>query len=380
MRETALGYGQPPGGFPRWHPSTFEVAWGMYFKQFLHDETGCASYLIASRQTRVAAVIDPQYDVQPYLDLAAERGYRIVEVIDTHLHADHLSGNRRLAAATGARLWLHALADLRFGFEPLEDGDEVRLGQLVLRVAHTPGHRPEAISLLVINPPRSPEPSMVLSGDTLFVGDVGRPDFGGPEGGVEQFRSTHRLLELPDWVEVFPAHFEGGCGKGMCGRPSSTIGFERRFNPLLQLPEDAFVRATIEPAPRPLNMRAILATNQGLGDYAWVRANSGADIPAVPAAEARGWLQAHEAAVLDVREPWEYAAAHIPCALSIPQADLALRLAELPRDGELLVVCQSGARSLRTARFLRAVGYERVTNLAGGTLAWIGAGHPVAAA
>jgi hydroxyacylglutathione hydrolase len=350
----------------------------MYFKQFLHDETGCASYVVASRQTREAAVVDPQLDIQPYLDLAAERGYRLVHVVDTHLHADHLSGNRRLAAASGARLWLHGLADVRFAFDALEDGDELHLGQLIVRVVHTPGHRPEAISLLVANPPRSPEPSLVLSGDTLFVGDVGRPDFGGPEGGLQQFRSTHRLLELPDWVEVFPAHFEGFCGKGMCGRPSSTIGFERRFNPLLQLPEAEFVRLTTEPAVRPLNMSAILATNQGLADYTWVQASTGAAIPAVSPQEAPQWLQAHGAVVLDVREPWEYAAGHIPRALSIPQADLALHLAELPRHRELLAVCRTGARSLGAARFLRAVGYERVANLDGGTLGWMEAGHPLA--
>jgi glyoxylase-like metal-dependent hydrolase (beta-lactamase superfamily II)/rhodanese-related sulfurtransferase len=350
----------------------------MYFKQFLHDETGCSSYLIASRQSREAAVVDPQLDIQPYLDLAAEHGYRIVHVIDTHLHADHLSGNRRLAAATDARLWLHALADVRFAFDALQDGDEIHLGQLILGVVHTPGHRPESISLLVSNPPRSLEPSMVLSGDTLFVGDVGRPDFGGPEGASQQFRSTHRLLKLPDWVEVFPAHFEGSCGKRMCGRPSSTIGFERRFNPMLQLAQEEFVGLTAEPTARPLNMSAILATNRGLADYTWVQVTTGADIPSVAAAAAPHWLQEHRASVLDVREPWEYAAGHIPGAQSIPQADLAVHLAELPRDRELLVVCQGGARSLRAAQFLKAVGYERVVNLDRGTLGWIQAGHPVA--
>ena len=112
----------------------------MYFKQFLHDETGCASYFVASRQAREAAVIDPQRDIQPYLDLAAERDYRIVHVIDTHLHADHISGNRALAQATGATLSLHESADVLFPFNPLRDGDEIRLGQLILRVAGRAGH------------------------------------------------------------------------------------------------------------------------------------------------------------------------------------------------------------------------------------------------
>ena len=162
----------------------------MYFKQFLHDDLGCSSYLITSRESREAAVIDPNRDVQQYLDLAAERGYNIVAVIDTHLHADHVSGNRELAAATGAQLYLYETADVLFPFQPLHDGDSVSLGQVVLRVVHTPGHRPEALSLLVVNPPRSPEPSMVLTGDSLFVGDVGRPDFGGPEGASQEYHSV----------------------------------------------------------------------------------------------------------------------------------------------------------------------------------------------
>ena len=349
----------------------------MYFKQFLHDETGCASYFLASRQSREAVVIDPQRDFQAYLDLADERRYRIVRVIDTHLHADHVSGNRALAHATSASVSLYANADVVFAFNPLHDGQEIHLGQLRLRVVHTPGHRPESISLLVVNPPRSPQPSILLSGDTLFVGDVGRPDFGGPEGAAVQYASVQRLLDLPDYVEVFPAHFEGACGTGMCGRPSTTIGFERRFNPVLQLSRDDFLRTTAEVPARPLNMTAILATNQGRADYEWVQDRAGGQIPAVSPDHGPTWVRAHEAAVLDVREPDEYVAGHIPGAISIPQADLALRLQEVPRQQHVLVACRSGLRSLASARFLKGVGYDRVTNLHGGTLGWIHAGHPV---
>src|SRR5438270_6097883 len=135
----------------------------MYFKQFLHDETGCSSYFIASRQSRQAAVVDSQLDIEPYLHLANERGYRITHVVDTHLHADHVSGNRRLAESTGAALYLHESAAVLLPFAPLRDGDEIRVGHLVLSVLHTPGHRPESVCLLVINPLRSPEPSIVLS-------------------------------------------------------------------------------------------------------------------------------------------------------------------------------------------------------------------------
>lgn len=349
----------------------------MYFKQLLNDELGCSSYFVASRQSREAVVVDPQFEIQPYLDLAADRGYTITDVVDTHLHADHLSGNRRLAAASGARLHLHPSADVDFPFHPLDDGDELAIGQLRLRAVHTPGHRPEMISLLVINPPRSPEPSMVLSGDALFVGDVGRPDFGGPEGAREEFASTRRLLDLPDWVEVFPAHFEGSCGKGMCGRPSSTIGFERRFNPILQLSEGEFLAYAAEPPARPLNMTAIMAYNQGRAEPPVVAVDTDRAIPNLEAAKGADWIRAHEAFVLDVREPHEYAAGHLPGAVSVPQADLATRLAELPRERDVLMVCQSGSRSMASARFLASVGFERVTNLRDGTRGWIRAGLPV---
>jgi glyoxylase-like metal-dependent hydrolase (beta-lactamase superfamily II)/rhodanese-related sulfurtransferase len=352
----------------------------MYFKQFLHDEMGCASYFVASRQSREAAVVDPQRHIQPYLHLAEERDYRIVMAIDTHLHADHISGNRALAAATGAGLMLHADADVDFPFGALHDAEEIHLGQIIIRVVHTPGHRPESISLVLTNPSRSPEPSMVLSGDTLFVGDVGRPDFGGAEGALTQYASVQRLLQLEDYVEVFPAHFEGACGKGMCGRPSSTIGFERRFNPVLHLSRADFLTSTGDVPPRPLNMTAILATNQGRADFGWigdVAVRSIGEIPSVTPSAAPAWIAEHAAEVLDVREPDEFTSGHVPAAVSIPQADLALQLARVPRDRDVLVACRTGRRSLAATRFLRALGYDRVVNLEDGTLGWIAAGNPV---
>jgi glyoxylase-like metal-dependent hydrolase (beta-lactamase superfamily II)/rhodanese-related sulfurtransferase len=347
----------------------------MYFKQFLHDDLGCSSYFVASRQSREAVVVDPAFDIQPYLSLAEERGYRITTIIDTHLHADHISGNRKLAAATGAEVCLHESADALFPFRGLKDGEEIHLGTLMLRIIHTPGHRPESISIVLVNPPRSPEPSMVLSGDTLFVGDVGRPDFGGAEGARQEYQSVKRLLDLDDYVEVFPAHFEGFCGKGMCGRPSTTIGFERRFNPTLQLSEADFLTMAAEVPARPLNMTAILDTNRGAADYSWVRASHehDAEVARLTVDELPAWQAAHDAMIVDVREPSEYASARIPGAVSIPQADLATRLAEIPKDREILVVCASGMRSLRSAQFLHAVGYARVTNLEGGTNGWVAA-------
>jgi glyoxylase-like metal-dependent hydrolase (beta-lactamase superfamily II) len=169
----------------------------MYFKQVLNERCGCASYVIASRKTHEAAVIDPALDTEAYDALLRERDFRLRYVMDTHIHADHVSGARRLVATHGAELCLHEAAQVTYPFRPLTDGSELELGQLRLRVLYTPGHRPELISILIVNPPRSPEPSMVLTGDSLLVGDVGRPDFGGGDAAA-QYDSLTRLLRLPD--------------------------------------------------------------------------------------------------------------------------------------------------------------------------------------
>ncbi len=347
----------------------------MYFKQILNERCGCASYLIASRQTAEAAIVDPAIETEQYDDLLAERGFTLRYVIDTHVHADHISGARKLAAAHGATLCLHESAKVTYPFEPLKDGQEIALGQLRLRVLHTPGHRPELISILVINPPRSPEPSMVLTGDSLLVGDVGRPDFGGGDPAA-QYGSLTRLLRLPDWVAVFPGHFEGPCGKGMCGRPSTTIGFERLFNPLARMDRDPFIATLTDGIPaRPLNMTAIEATNRGVLDAEWAMLTAAPDVPVVGIEDVE--RRSPATLLLDVREPEEYAHGHVPGAVNLPQAELATRLDEVPRDRPVMTICQSGYRSLRSAQFLAQMGYDKVMNVQGGTAAWRASGRPV---
>jgi hydroxyacylglutathione hydrolase len=347
----------------------------MYFKQILDERCGCASYLVASRQSHEAAIIDPSIETEQYEPLLQERGFQLRYVIDTHIHADHVSGARKLAAQHGADLCLHESAKVQYPFRPVVNGEELPLGQLKLRILHTPGHRPELISVLVINPPRSPEPSMVLTGDSLLVGDVGRPDFGGGDPSA-QFESVSKLLRLPDWVAVFPGHFEGPCGKGMCGRPSTTIGFERLYSPLLHMDREPFVAELTNGIPaRPLNMVAIEATNRGLTDMPWAMLTSSASvdevgIEAIDAAPPNAYL-------LDVREPEEFARGHVAQAINIPQAELATRLNEIPRDRPVLTICQSGMRSHRSAQFLRQQGFQHVSTVVGGTSAWRAEGRPL---
>ena len=216
-----------------------------------------------------STVVDPQaQDLERYLEFAALKQTKITHVIDTHIQADHESGGRALAARTGAAYGLHESADVAFPFTPLADGQELVCGNVTTRVLHTPGHTPESLSLVVTDRTRGPEPWFVLTGDTLFVGTVGRPDLPGAmeQSARDLYRSLQRLLALPDHTEIYPTHFSGSaCGKGMSGKPMSTVAFEKRFNPALAIAsEDAFVAAlTAELPPKPAGMEAMLRQNQG---------------------------------------------------------------------------------------------------------------------
>jgi hydroxyacylglutathione hydrolase len=241
----------------------------MFLKPFYRYETGCAAYVLGCGGCGKCAVVDPrEEDLDAYVGFAESKGMRITHVFDTHVHADHRSGARALAERVGARYCLHRSADVAFPFEPLEDGQEIELGNTRLRVLHTPGHTPESICLVVTDLRRGTEPWFVLTGDTLFVGTVGRPDLPGraDESAAELYRNVHeKLLSLPETLEVLPAHFAGSaCGAGMSGKPSSTLAFEKRWNAALSLPEREFVRALGEGTPpKPAGMEAILRFNRG---------------------------------------------------------------------------------------------------------------------
>lgn len=240
----------------------------MIFKPYYYFETGCAAYLFGCGGLGKCAVVDThEEDVDAYVAFAASKGMRITHVIDTHVHADHRSGGPALAKKVGVPYCLHASADVARPFQPLHDGQKVELGNTQVLVLHTPGHTPESISLVVTDRTRGDEPWLVLTGDTLFVGAVGRPDLPGRarENAGELYDSIHtKLLTLPDDLEVYPGHFSGSvCGAGMSGKPSSTIAFEKRWNPLLSKSRDEFVDALSDVPPKPEAMEQILRVNQG---------------------------------------------------------------------------------------------------------------------
>ncbi len=241
----------------------------MIFRPYYYNDLGCAAYLLGCGSLGRCAVVDARGDdIDGYLSFAREKQMAITHVIDTHVHADHLSGGYELARRAGAVYHLHQSSDVALSFVALGDGDVVELGNTLLEVVHTPGHSPESICLVGTDLKRGSDPWFVLTGDTLFVGAVGRPDLPGNarEHAAQLHESIHkRLLTLPDGVEVYPGHFSGSlCGTGLSGKPSSTIAFERRWNPLLSLDVDAFVDALADVPDKPEAMLEIMHANRGL--------------------------------------------------------------------------------------------------------------------
>ena len=321
----------------------------LLFKQFLDDDLGCASYLVGDEHAGVAVVVDPPYRVEPVLAEAERRGVELTGVLETHTHADHISGHGRLALEHGVPIRIHRAADAAFPHEPLDDGAEIEIGEVVVRTMHTPGHRPEHCCFAVVDRSRSSEPWLVLTGDSLFVGDAGRPDLAveAREGAEGLFRSLRRLVELGDGVEVFPGHVAGSlCGAAMSSKASTTIGFERRFNPALQGELADFVGAALGPQPaRPPNMERIVELNRG------------PLLAAQPPLERMGSVPV-EAVVLDVRRTSVFAAGHHPGAVGIPisGSSFATKTAFVLPERPVVLHAEDEGEAERAARALHAVG------------------------
>lgn len=465
----------------------------MILERLYHRGLAQATYLIGCAETGEALVVDPNRDVQSVIDAADAHGLRVTHVTETHIQADFLSGVRALAQRTGAKLLLSGEGGeaWRYGFPDevdvvLRDGDDFRIGNIRIEVLHTPGHTPEHLCLVVTDTAAADRPLGLLSGDCLFVGDVGRPDLleraAGQAGTMreaarELYRSLGRLLEvLPDFVQVWPGHGAGSaCGKSLGAVPQSTIGYERLYNPALQhADEAAFVDAVLADQPEPpayfAEMKRInraapprealppvpprLSDEDALGEI-----RAGATVVDVRAAEefaaahvrgsyhapaaSRSFLiyagsvlpldrellllgapaAAAEAArelaligidrisgvvsprllarattvgvreyppeplqeggegrplVIDVRNPSEYAAGHLPHGVNLPLGGLREAAAALPKERPVVVHCESGVRAMVAIGALEAIGFEDVRHLAGDLVAWRREGRPLA--
>jgi hydroxyacylglutathione hydrolase len=319
-------------------------------------------------------VIDPQFEIDDYLELARYLSVSIDHVLETHNHADHVSGHGRLAAATGATIHVHRLADAEYDHEPFDDGFELKLGSLVVRALHAPGHRPEHTAFALIDSSRGDEPWAVLTGDSLFVGDVARPDLAieREEGARGVFRSLHeRLLSLPSETEVWPAHLGGSLcgGPGMDMKISSTIGFERRHNPLLgDLDEDGFVERTLANlGPQPPNFQAIVDLNKG------PLLTSGVELLPLTPRQVE-LLQADGDLIVDVRTDLQFDEAHIPGAACITMLHqgFGTKLAWVAdREQEIVLVGRDDEDARVAGRLATAVGIRRLGGyLAGGMTSW----------
>ena len=349
----------------------------MVFRQIVHDDLGCASYLIGDENAGVAAVVDPKLDIDEYLALARYVGVDIAHVLETHNHADHVSGHGRLAAATGATIHVHRQAEVDYEHVPFDDGFELELGMLRVRAIHTPGHRPEHTSFALTDTSRGTEPWAVLTGDSLFVGDIARPDLAveKQDGARSIFRSLHqKLLSLPPGTEVWPAHLGGSLcgGPGMDMKISSTVGFEAAHNDLLQEQDEGrFVeRAIAGLAPQPPNFRAIVQINRGPLDRRTIEA-----VPLTP----RQVQQSVDdgTLIVDVRTAEQFDDSHIrgSVAITILQAGFGSRLAWLAdRDKDIVVVgrddedarARDRARRRRRPAQLRRLPVRRDDGLAPG--------------
>jgi glyoxylase-like metal-dependent hydrolase (beta-lactamase superfamily II)/rhodanese-related sulfurtransferase len=346
----------------------------MLFRQITHDDLGCASYLIGDISAGVAAVVDPRFEIDEYLELARYLSVSIDHVLETHNHADHVSGHGRLVAATGAQIHVHRDARPDYEHEPFDDGWELELGSLTVRALHTPGHRPEHTAFVLIDSRRGPEPWAVLSGDSLFVGDVARTDLAveSATGAREIFRSLHeRLLTLPEDCEVWPSHLGGSMcgGAGIDMKICSTIGYERRHNvPLAIDDEDEFVeQALARLGPQPPNFERIVELNRG------PLVTTGVEAAALYPEQLE--RKREEGAMLvDVRTDLQFDDVHIRGSICIPSfsSGFGSKLAWLAdHEREIVFIGRDDEDGRRASRLALAVGVRNIAGLlAGGMTNW----------
>ena len=351
----------------------------MFVKRFFEPGLAQASYLIGCSACREAIVIDPNRDAAQYVEAAAAEGLRITHVTETHIHADYLSGSRELAKATGAKLslsgeggadWQYAFASAD-GATVLHEGDRIAVGNVRIDVLHTPGHTPEHLTFLVTDGAAATEPIAAVTGDFIFVGDVGRPDLleraanlkGTMEAGARVlFRSLRRFADRPDWLQIWPGHGAGSaCGKGISAIPQSTLGYERRFNWAFQVQgEDEFVASVLAGQPDPPKYFAKMKqlNREGPAILGGFRSPSRLDRGAL------GQVLSEGAVVVDLRRTAEYAVAHVPGTISIPHdasfTNWAGWLVPYGADFYLIAPDRGASAVDRAVRDLAMIGLDRV--------------------
>lgn len=354
----------------------------MYFKQFYLACLAHASYLIGSNGE--AAVVDPQRDVDEYIAEAAAQHFKIKYIIETHLHADFVSGHRELAARTGAEIVFGKQAGVEFDHHTVADGDEFRIGSVVLKFIETPGHTPEGICVLVRDTVALDSPQKLLTGDTLFIGDVGRPDLAGGKGYTPQmmaammYDSLHtKLLTLPDETEVYPAHGAGSmCGKNMSKETSSTIGEQRQFNYALKpMTREQFVQlmtADLGEAPAyfPRDAEINRSGARRLSELSQPKPFTPTEVAA----------QSNDVVLLDIRSADEFGNGHVPGSLNIGLGgQFAMWAGSLiPISASIVIIAATNAQVDEAVVRLARVGIENVIGyLKGGMESWRYAGQPV---
>jgi hydroxyacylglutathione hydrolase len=361
----------------------YKEAFSMFFEQFKVDGLGCYSYLIGCPGAGVAFVVDPERHIDRYLETAEQEGMRITHIFDTHLHADHISGAAELSKKSGADIYVHSEVRGGYPHKNLHAGDRFSFGVASVEVLETPGHTPNSITLAVADTARSPEPMLLLTGDLLFVGDIGRPDLAGADQLEQQVRSLYdslyrTLSRFEDWVEVYPAHGAGSlCGKGMSSKPMSTLGYERKHNPLLNgMAFEEFRRImTADFQLRPPGFVEIVkrnrATPMALGSLREAGRLAMFELDN---------LRKQGAVVVDVRPAASFGAAFIPGSLNIgltPQSATWLGMVTRA-DRDIVVVSDTEAEARAAVFQFRRVGFDNILGfLDGGVSNWAMAALPL---
>ena len=351
----------------------------MFFKQIKVEGLGCLSYIIGCPLDGRAVVVDPKRDVDEYLQIAEENNLTISSIIETHVHADHISGGQELKARTDADIYIHENAGVAYAHKKLKDGDKIEIGKVLLEIVYTPGHTPNAITLAVTDRSRGESPEMLLTGDLLFVGSIGRPDLAGNELLDEQIRNLYQSLHeklgrFQDLVEIYPAHGEGSlCGSGLSAKPSSTLGFERKNNVYFQLSFDEFKKKLTERIPfRPKNFSHIISQNKkGPLLFSQLVRPVKLSTSDIEAAVSEGKN------IIDLRDATSFGGAHVPGSLNIgftPQS--ATWLGTVVDPDKALVLLANQNRDIESAISLfRKAGYDNITGFSLGLSAWISQGE-----